>query len=369
MRHLLALGIVSLTILLTAPGACAQDGNTPPSQYGDQGENQQTPPSTQTPSSQDREGIDLNRQRVTLPGRTAARKYDPFFGYSELLLGGGGSAVLDRGDEYYTDAEFAYAQLGIRHTGWEVGDAYIQLGLQFFGDGAVFESRTWEGSQFRVGGGPSLTMFPKVGIGERPFWSLNVRTMFSFEHEEGKSRTSTYELYGQDTVAFNLQAFLEIYPFMPDDMTKRDRRGREFETGWLPAIQLRIDADMPISVDRQSTAKDLGFRDPDVDKRRLAANLITYIRREGTTLGILDWGLVFGAENRYAAGYETIDHGHSVLIINAGLTTRIQLFQPVFVYLNAGVNYEIETGRIGGSVTASIQLLELAEGLEKWIRE
>lgn len=355
-NRLLAMGIISLMTFTAAPWACAQDGQDP----------EQGQPSA---STEDSGAIDLNRARVLIPGRNKKLGYDPFIGYSEITVGVGAGAILDSGDESYADSTFAFTQLGVRYSGWTLGNSVLlQPGLRLAFDGADFESHTWNGDLLRYGVGGEIFLVPLVAPGDSPFWSFNARTLINFEREKGRSRTGSYRLHNQDTTALNLQATFEVLPFIADDMTSEDWRGDEFETGWFPAIQLRADITMPLDTDRSSTQTDIGQHERASKKESYGLTSIIYLRREGTALGILDWGPVFGAEYRYASGYSTVKDRDSVTVLAAGLTARVQLLKSLFMYLNVGTNYEIETDRIGVSGSVSFQLLQVFETVERWIR-
>lgn len=362
MKHLLATGIIALMILGTASWASAQDtDNVPPAT--DNGEPRRV-------RLNNKEGLNLNQQRVTLPGKTRERPYDPFFGYSEITLGVGGSAVVDRGDEYYTDSIFPFAQIGARHTGWSIGESvHLQLGLQAFGEGAHFESRTWQGSQWRAGGGLTFALFPLADPGARAVWGMYGMIGGSFEHEDGKSLSSTYRLKHQDTTYLNGRLTFELYPLILDDSSKRDAWGREIDTGWLPAVQLTLSVDKALNTDRQSTVTQAGFADPEAEKDRYGLTGVIYLRREATALGVFDWGLVAGAEYRYAAGYTTIKDGDSLVVLTGGLTARMQILPAAFLYLNTGASYELDTGRTAVYGTVSLQILEVFESIEAALRD
>lgn len=379
MRHLLmALGIVSWMILGACPRAFAQDSGSS-SKVGNPNIGRPSDDSAAGETSDDRDGtgqrrvsidhsrhIDLNERRIRLPG-SDEEGYDAFFGFSDFLVGGGGSTVLDAGDEFYSKSGFGFAQAGFRHVGWGQ-TVHLQLGLRAFADGALFQSHDWRGRIWRAGGGPEIALFPVVAEGEMPRWSAILRPMFSYVHEQGSSRVSGYKLYGQNSLMFNFQGWIELYPFIPDDDWAFDRLGYRFKRGWFPAFQFRTDADVMISASRSSTETRQGRKDPKVNQSRFAETAIFYIRRSGTALGLLDWGPSIGFEFRHAAGYKTLDLNDTTLIVNGGVAVRAQPFPDIFLYANAGANYEVDTGRVGAYASVSVEFLGLMEGLEHWIR-
>lgn len=302
---------------------------------------------------------------------------DPMWiGFDSLFFGGGVRGVTHAGRERAFNSEFGFAGYSIRNQGWELIDneVWLQLGLYLTAEASRYQSRYFKGETQRYGAGAEFTLIDmpeqgSEGADRLSKWSFTWRFLIAYDLEKGESRTGNgYKLYHQDTTLVRLNGQVELYALFQQSAVRHARNGVVVREGLFPTVALLFDVVQPLHSTRSSSASRQGFSDPPSKKDRQSVTARVVVYRGAWRQGLYDIGFDVGGSWYRAAGYNSMPDGRRTEAIYAGLYTRLQLAEDIFFYLTGGYEQETATHRGALLATASIEVVGLARGIERFLR-